>query len=59
MHRVRRERRSLPFRPKTAAAFTFEDSAIARSSRSTDLKAEARVWFLRIAVFDEAQFGCA
>jgi hypothetical protein len=41
------------------AAFTFEGSAIARSSRSADLEVEARVWFMRVAVFDEAQFGCA
>jgi hypothetical protein len=55
-----RERGSkFTFRPKTAAAFTFEDSAIARLSRSADLETEARVWFLQIAVFDEARFGSA
>jgi hypothetical protein len=57
VHRVGKE--SVEVYLQTAAAFTFEDSAIARSSRSADLEVEARVWFLQIAVFDEAQFGCA
>ena len=35
------------FRPKTAAVFTFEDSAIANLNRSTDLETEAGVWLLQ------------
>ena len=47
MHRVGKR---FTCRPKTAAVFTFEDSAIAKLNRKTDLETEARVWLLQNAM---------